>query len=125
MVNSRLLGERIVVGAARLPGFALEQLLGVELDLVGVDAGGRGKGAGDDLALREQALHLGVDQAGAELIEIEDARDEDRKPDQIEDDDAPRQAGKAVAEGQVLDEPARRPCARGRSRLPGRGAGAL
>ena len=56
--------------------------------------------------MREQALHLGVDQAGAELIEIEDARNEDGKPDQIEDDDAPCQAGEAMAEGQTLPQPA-------------------
>ena len=122
MVNSEAARQRIVVGVARLTGFALKQLLRVELDLVGVDAGGRCEGAGDDLALREQALHLGVDQAGAELIEIENARNEDGKPDQIEDDDAPRQAGEAMAEGQTLPAASVPLCARGHGLPSGRGA---
>ena len=96
-------GERVVAGVPAL--FALEQLLGIELHLVGVDAGGSGERAGDDLALGEQALHFGVDQPGAELIQIENARDEDREPDQVQHDDPPRQAGEAVAEGQVQREP--------------------
>src|SRR5262249_19337232 len=72
-------------------------------------AGRGGERSGDDLALREQALHLGVDQTGAELVEIEDARDEDCEAEQVEDDDAPGEAGKAVAERQELAQPARPP----------------
>ena len=34
-------------------------------------------GAGDDLALRHQAFDAGIDQAVAELVEVEDAADED------------------------------------------------
>ena len=106
-------GQAVVVGAG-LALLLLEQFLGIELHLVGVDAGRGGDGAGDDLALRQQALHLGIDQAGAELVEIEDARDQDGEPDQIEHDDAPRQAGEAVPEGAVLGEPAEAALACGR-----------
>src|SRR5262245_28111389 len=97
---------RQIIVVACLAMLGLEQLLGIELHLVGVDTGGGSDGASDDLALREQALHLGVDQSRSELIEIEDARDENRKPDQVEHDDTPRKAREAVAEGEMLDEPA-------------------
>ena len=95
--------KRVVVALALL---ALEQLLGIELHLVGVDAGRSGDGAGDDLALGEQALDLGVDQPCAELVQIENARNEDREPDQVQHDDAPCQAGEAVPEGEVQRDPA-------------------
>ena len=52
--------------------------------------------AGDDLALGEQARHPRVGQAGAELVEVEDARDEEDQRREIEDDDAARQARKDV-----------------------------
>ena len=73
-----------------------------------------GDGA-DDPALREQTLHLGVDQSGAELVEIEDARDEDGQAD--EDHDAPRQAGiEPMPEGQTSAAERRKP-RRPRSRI--------
>ncbi len=97
-------GER-VVAAIGLTGFDFKQLLGIELHLVGVDAGGIGQRARDDLALRQQALHFGVDQSGAELIEIENAGNKDQEADQIEDDDPPGQAGEAVAKGQMQHQP--------------------
>ena len=101
--------EAVVGAAARWSRLALQELFRIELDLVGVDAGGRCERSGDDLALREQALHFGVDQAGAELIEVENAGNEDREADQIEDDDAAREAGEAMAEGQALPQPAHPP----------------
>ncbi len=36
-------------------------------------------GAGDDLALGQQALDAGVDQPGAELVEVQDAGDQQRR----------------------------------------------
>jgi hypothetical protein len=43
--------------------------------------------------LHQQALNPGVDQAGAELRQIENADDQREQADDVERDDAPRQAG--------------------------------
>ena len=48
--------------------------------------------AGDDLGLHQQALRAGVDQAGAELREIENARHQRDQAGEIERDDAAGQA---------------------------------
>ena len=45
--------------------------------------------AGDDFALRQQALHARVDQSRAELREVEHAGDECDQSGKIEEDDAP------------------------------------
>jgi hypothetical protein len=47
----------------------------IEIESV-VDRGRGRDGAGDDLALRHQAFDARLDQAGAELVEIEDADDQ-------------------------------------------------
>jgi hypothetical protein len=72
----------------------LEQPVGVDRDRIGLDGGRGGDGAGDDLALGQQALHARIDQAGAELVEVEDADHENDEAGEIEDDDAPGQARK-------------------------------
>jgi hypothetical protein len=56
---------------------------------------------GDDLALDQQALHLGVDQPFAKLVEIEDADDERGQRRDVENGDTPGEAGE-----QRCDEPA-------------------
>ena len=48
---------------------------------------------GDDLALRLQALHAGVDQTFAELVEVEEAEQQRDEPAEIEHDDAAGQRG--------------------------------
>ena len=53
-------------------------------------------GAGDDLALRQQAFDAGVDQAVAELVEIENAGDQHDERGEVEEQDAPGQAGEDV-----------------------------
>ena len=52
---------------------------------VGFDGRRGGDGAGDDLALHQQALHARVDQAGAELREIEDADEQREQAGEIEE----------------------------------------
>ena len=56
-----------------LSGLEFEQLFGIDAQRIRFDGRRGGDGAGDDLALRHQALDARVDQPLAELVEIEDA----------------------------------------------------
>ena len=97
--------EAVELVAGRIHAFAglqLEQLFRVDGDRIGVDRRGRGDRGGDDLALRHQTLDPRLDQPLAELVEVEDARDQHAQSGQIEDEDAAREAGKDV----VAKEPA-------------------
>ena len=49
--------------AGALAGLHLQQLVGIDLDGVGIDRRRGGDGAGDDLALRQEALDARLDQA--------------------------------------------------------------
>ena len=62
--------------AVAFAGLQLEQPVGIDRDGVGLDGGRGGDRAGDDFALHQQALHARVDQAGAELRQIENADDQ-------------------------------------------------
>ncbi len=64
----------LVEGRQALAGLHLEQQIGIDRDEVAVDGRRGGDGGGDDLALDAQALDAGIDQAGAPLVEKEDAR---------------------------------------------------
>lgn len=81
-------------GRDALAGLQLQQLLRIDGDGVGVDRCRSRDGTGDDLALRQEAFDTGIDQALAELIEIENAADQNDEGGQIEEQDAPRQARK-------------------------------
>ncbi len=107
--------ESVVLARAR---FELEQTLMIERHLICVECGGSRERARYDLALGEQALHLGVDEPGAELVEIEDARNEDRQPNQVQHDDASREAGEAVPERKVEPELAPRAPRTGEGQAP-------
>ena len=73
------------------PGASCSSFSG-SMVIVSVSTVGRGGDRrGDDLALRLQALHARVDQAGAELVEIEEAGEQRDQPAEIEHDDAARQ----------------------------------
>ena len=74
-----------------MSGRRLEQLLGIEPDRIGVDARRGRDGGGDDLALRLQALHAGVDQPLAELVDVEEGEGERHEPADVEEHDAPCQ----------------------------------
>ena len=56
-------------------GLQFEQAVAVDVGAVAVGGGGGCDRAGDDLALHDEALDARVDQAGAELREVEDADD--------------------------------------------------
>ena len=89
-------GLRVLRRPVALAGLQLQETVGIDGDGVGVDGGGGRDGAGDDLALHQEALHARVDQPGAELREIEHAGDQRDQPREIEDDDAAGEAGKAL-----------------------------
>ncbi|MGY3371250.1 hypothetical protein ACVWZL_008375 [Bradyrhizobium sp. GM2.4] len=88
---------RAAIGLARLE---VEQPVGVDGDGVGLHRRGRRDRAGDDLRLHQQALRARVDQAGAELRQIEDARHQRDQAGEVERDDAAGQA----REGQREEE---------------------
>ena len=92
----------VAVVLARLQ---FEQPVAVDVGAVAVGGGGGGDGAGDDLALHHEALDPGVDQAGAELRQVEDADDQRDQARDVERDDAPRQAGEALADEELPGAP--------------------
>jgi hypothetical protein len=51
--------------------------------------------------LHQQALRARVDQAGAELRQIEDADDEREQPDDVEQNDAPGEARRALRDDEA------------------------
>ena len=87
--------QPLVARRGGLPGLEFEQLVGVDIELVGLDGRRGGDRARDDLALDQQALDAGVDQPGAELVEVEDARDQRDEAGEVQNDDAPGQAREA------------------------------
>ena len=93
-------------------------------DAVAVDGGRGGDRAGDDLALHQQALHARVDQAGAELRQIENADDERDQARDVEEDDAAREAREALADEELPGAPQRRRASRSRHRPARRGPAA-
>ena len=111
-------GQGVVGGAVAFAGLQFQQAVGIDGDGVGLDGGGGRDGAGDDLALHQQALHARVDQAGAELREIQHADDQRDEAGEVEEDDAAGEAGEALR-----DEEAPRPSAAcaGARRTLGRG----
>ena len=97
-------GDALV--AVVLARLQFEQAVAVDVGAVAVGGGGGGDGAGDDLALHHEAFDPRVDQAGAELRQIEDADDQRDQAGDVERDDAPRQTRKALAD-EELRSPAR------------------
>ena len=89
------LRQRVVGRAVALAGLEVEQPLGIDGDGARFRGRGGGDGAGDDVGLHQQALRAGVDQAGAELRQVENAGDERDQAGEVEEQDAPRQARKA------------------------------
>jgi hypothetical protein len=79
-----------------LPGLKLQKLFRVDHQRIGIDRRRSGDCACNDLALREQAFDLRVDQSLAELIHIKNAGNENRQRRQIEKQDAARQAREQV-----------------------------
>ena len=92
-------------------GLQIEQPVGIDGDGVGLDGGGGRDRAGDDLGLHQQALRPRVDQAGAELREIKNARHQRDQAGEIERNDAAGQAGEAEREEELTGpaQPAERP----------------
>jgi len=93
-------GGRLGADVERLAAAALQRI-----DDLGFGHRGRalGDGAGDDLGLSQQTLTPCVDQAFAKLIEIKYATDQDAKRDDVEDDDAARQAREAAAQEKAAE----------------------
>ena len=97
--------EAVELVGARSEAFAglqLQQLFGIDGDRIGLDRRRSGDRAGDDLALRHQAFDAGLDQPVAELVEIEDADDQHAERGEVEEQDAPGQAGEDVVAEEAL-----------------------
>jgi hypothetical protein len=92
---------RFVRRAVAFARLQVEQAVRVDGDGVGFDGGGRGNRAGDDFGLHKQALRARVDQAGAELREIENARHQGHEARQVERDDPAREAGEGKREEEL------------------------
>jgi hypothetical protein len=60
-----------------------------------MDGRGSRNCAGDDFGLHQEALRAGVDQAGAKLRQIENARHQGEQAGDVERNDTPREAGEA------------------------------
>ncbi len=102
-------GREPVVGRpVALARVQLHQPFGRDRDRVGLDRRRGRDGAGDDLALHLQALHARVDQAGAELREVKNPDDEGEQSGDVEKDDAPGEAGKALGEKELPRAPHQR-----------------
>jgi hypothetical protein len=104
-----------------LAGLQVEQPVGIDGDGVGFDRRGSRDRAGNDLGLHQQALRPRVDQAGAELREIKNARHQRDQAGEIERDDAAGQAGERQREEKLpgAAQPAERPLPTLRDRLIG------
>ena len=93
-----------------MSGLQLQQFLRIDGDRVGIDRSRSRNRAGDDFALRQQAFDAGIDQPLAKLVEIDDAADKDDERDEIEEQDAARQARKdRIAEDAANEREGMRP----------------
>ena len=85
----------------------------------------------EDLPLHAQALHPRLDQAGAPLVEEQDAEDQHREAGEVEHDDASRQAREHREGEETLNRPpylpqlAAKSGGQRRGGAPGTGAGGL
>src|SRR5262249_4551521 len=68
-------GKGFIGRPVALAGLQLEKALRIDRDGVRLDGGRRGDCAGNNFALRKQALHARVNQPGAELRQIKNASD--------------------------------------------------
>ena len=89
-------GQRFIGRAVAFAGLQFEKTLRIDRDGVGLYGRRRSDRAGNDFALREQTLHARINQAGAELREIEHAGDECDQAGKVEEDDAAREAREAL-----------------------------
>ena len=99
LIENSVPSNGIVERRKALSGLQFEKLVRVDSESVGVDRGRCGDRSGDDLALGAQTGDARVDQAGAELVEEQDAGDENDQRGEIENDDAAREAGEDVDGG--------------------------
>ena len=91
-IDRKIQPGKFIRRAVGFAGFQVEQPVGIDGDGIGFDGRGGGDGAGDDFGLHQKALRAGVDQAGAELRQIEDARHQRDQSGKIERNDAAGQA---------------------------------
>ncbi len=93
--------QGVVVGAVAFAGMEFQQALGVDVDDVGVVRRLRRDGDGDEIALHREALGARLDQASAELGQIDDAENEHEQAGDVEKDDAPREARKRLGDEEL------------------------
>ncbi len=104
-------GQSVVGRAKTFAGLQVEQPVRVDGEAVVFSGAGRGDGARDDFTGRQQVLGPCVDQAGAKLREIENARHQRDQAGEIQRDDAAGEAGEAEREKKLAGaaQPAERP----------------
>ena len=83
--------RELSAGPVAFAGLQLQKTFRVDRDGIGFDCGRCSNRSGNDFALREQALHAGVNQPRAKLREIEDTRNQRNQSREIEEDDAARE----------------------------------
>ena len=86
--------QRIGGGRGAFSRLQFQQLLGIDGNRVGLHGCRSRDRTSNDASLDEQALDAGVDQPLTELVEIKNARQQNRQRGQIEKDDAPSKRGK-------------------------------
>ena len=90
--------QSVVGRPVAFAGFQVEQAVRVDGERVAFRGAGRGDRARDHLAGRQQVFGAGIDQAGAELREIKNARHQRDQAREIQRDDAAGEAGKGQRE---------------------------
>ena len=92
-------------------GLQISEPFGIDGEAVGLHRGGGRDRARDDLGLHQQTLRAGIDQAGAELRQVKDARDQREQACDIQRNDAAREAREGEREQELsgAPEPAQRP----------------
>ena len=97
---------KIIQAAGGLFVRLLHELVWINGDLAGVDAGRGGHGGGHDMGLGHERLDARVDEAFARLVEVENAANQNDQTGQIDENDA-RQQGRGAQFAQPVQRAAR------------------
>src|SRR4029078_10509093 len=89
-------GQRFIGRAVAFATLQFEKALWIDRERIGFDCRRRSDRAGNNFALRKQALHARINQAGAELREVQHAGNEGDQAGKVEEDDAAGEAREAL-----------------------------
>src|SRR5262249_32275356 len=101
----------LVRSLQRVASLQVSELFGIDGQAVGLHRGRGRDRACDDLGLHQQALRAGIDQAGAELRQVENARNQREQASDIQRNNTAREAREGEREQELAGtlEPAQRP----------------